>query len=185
MVTASAYRIVEQGSQRLVIVAPGSSLLSGWMALVLAAPLLAMLYFTSRSIAKVYADQRPPEQVSSLVLRYRLFGLLLIVGALMAFWAISYTSGSIQLSRATNLATIQSKMTLFLPAREISAPIDSIQSATLDSKPNSRRIRLLLRSGSDLAYPMWTDRAGQEDAVRAINRFLKDSPQGVPGEVVR
>ena len=42
--------------------------------------------------------------------------------------------------------------------------------AILDQKPNYRRMRLKVFQGDDLAFPVWSDRAGQQEAV---NQFLQ------------
>jgi hypothetical protein len=169
---ASAYRVIQQTGDRLVIAAPGSSLAGGWMGLVIAGPLLLILYLTSRTVARVYTAEKTPQEVAALVLRYRLFGLALVFVAMGFFWAVSYNSGSIELDRTNNLATMHSKMTAILPERSTSMPLTSVREAMLDAKPNARRIRLLAREGSDLAYPIWSDRSGQDAAVAVINDFL-------------
>lgn len=88
-------------------------------------------------------------------------------------WSLlAYSSGSIELDRRTNLATVRAKMTAFLPAETASMPLSAVDEATLESQPNARRIRLVGNGGEDLAYALWTSRAGQAEAVRAINRFL-------------
>ena len=99
------------------------------------------------------------------------------VGAAIFFYAIGYTSGSITLDRSTNTATMTGKVTAFLPAQHRTVALDSIADATLDEKPNSRRIRLEVTHGQDLAFPVWSDRAGQQEAVDAINRFLQNGLQ--------
>ena len=63
-------------------------------------------------------------------------------------------------------------MTAFLPARSQTVSLGNVDHATLDAKPNSRRIRLEMNHGSDVAFPIWSSRGGQDEAVRAINAFL-------------
>jgi len=174
LIASGAYRIVEEGTNRLVISVPGASLLSTWLATTLGIILLLTIYLTSRTVARVIALEKSPQETAAYVLRYRLFGVLISAGALLLFWAVSYSSGSITLDRGKNQAVMQSKMTLFLPVQEHSISLSSVQSATLDSKPNSRRIRLVVSHGNDLGYPMWSSRPGQDEAVDAMNRFLGD-----------
>jgi hypothetical protein len=170
--TAHAYQIVSQSPAHLVISVPGASLLSGWIALALIVFLGLMIYTTSRSVRTVYSGIRSPEEVASLVMRYRLIGCAIAVGALGLFWLCAYSSGSIDLDRSANRAVMSSRMTAFLPAQTHSVPLDAVEQAILDTKPNASRIRLLVTHGNDLAYPMWSDRGGQQEAVDAINRFL-------------
>ena len=87
--------------------------------------------------------------------------------------SLPYTSGSIDLDRSTNQATMTGRMTAFLPAQKHSVDLSSINNAVLDEKPNSRRIRLVVSRGRDLAFPIWSSRAGQDEAVEAINEFLR------------
>jgi hypothetical protein len=60
-----------------------------------------------------------------------------------AFWLLSYSSGSIELDRRTNLATMRAKFTAFLLAETASKPLSAVDQATLESQPNARRIRLI------------------------------------------
>ncbi len=69
------------------------------------------------------------------------------------------------------------KMTAFLPAQHHAVPLATITDATLDEKPNSRRIRLEVTHGQDLSFPIWSDRAGQQEAFNAINQFLHNGQQ--------
>jgi hypothetical protein len=172
LIASDAYRIAEESASRLVISVPGASLLAGWLGCTLGVILLLTVYLTSRTVARVTAVEKSPEQAAQFVLRYRIAGVAITAGALLFFWAVSYSSGSITMDRATNQAVVQAKMTAFLPAQTLRAPLADVQSATLDTKPNSRRIRLLTNSGSDVGYPMWSSRTGQDEAVSAINHFL-------------
>ena len=101
------------------------------------------------------------------------YSVLAGVGGALFFWAVGYTSGSIELNRSTNTATITGRMTAFLPAQHRTVSLQSVAEATLDQKPNSRRIRLEVDQGQDLAFPIWSDRPGQQEAVDAINQFLQ------------
>jgi hypothetical protein len=173
MVLASGFRVVTQTADQLVITMPGSSLLIGWMAFAIAAPVLLIFYLTSRTVARVTALEHTPAEVTQTVLRYRLFGLGVTAAALLIFWAVSYSSGSIQLDRTSGQAMMKSRMTVFLPAQTQSRPLPQVSEAVLDQKPNSRRVRLLVHDGADLAFPVWTGRTGQDAAVQTINAFLR------------
>ncbi len=178
MIGQSAFQIVERSGTRLVIAAPGQSLLSGWLAIVIGILLAAMFYFTGRSMARVFSAEKAPAEVATLVFRYRAFGLGITVMALALFWAASYSSGSIAFDRTAGTVAMQWRMSLFLPARTNTAELKDLEEAVLDSKPNSGRIRLVARTGRDLAYPIWSDRGGQDEAVRTINQFLNASTEG-------
>ena len=102
-------------------------------------------------------------------------GAAVTFGAPLLFYCIGYTSGSLDLDKSTNKVSLTAKMTAFLPAQTRTIGLDSVQSAVLDYKPNSRRIRLNVSNGQDLAYPIWSDRPGQQEAVDAINLFLQGS----------
>lgn len=172
MIAADAYCIVEESAIRLVIAVPGASLMPAWLATALGAMLLLVVYLTSRTAARVTALEKSAEETAAFVTRYRLIGVLISVAALLLFWAVSYSSGSITLDRSANRAVMQSKMTLFLPAQTQQIALSSVRSARIDAKPNSRRILLITDDGNDLGYPMWSSRDGQNQAVNAINRFL-------------
>ena len=58
-------------------------------------------------------------------------------------------------------------------------PLNSITDATLDEKPNARRIRLEVTQGQDLAFPIWSDRRGQQEAVDAIKQFVQSGARGL------
>ncbi|MGO4212665.1 hypothetical protein AB4043_17800, partial [Terriglobus sp. YAF25] len=98
--------------------------------------------------------------------------------ALALFWAASYTSGSIALDRSAGTVAMQWRMSLFLPVRTNTGELKDLEEAVLDTKPNSGRIRLVARTGRDLAYPIWSHRSGQDEAVRTINQFLNASTEG-------
>ena len=98
--------------------------------------------------------------------------MAVIAGIDAAQQRIAYSSGSTELDRRSNLATMRAKFTAFLPAGTGSIPLSSVDQATLEAIPNARRIRLIANNGKDLAFPLWTSRAGQAEAVGAINRFL-------------
>ncbi len=104
--------------------------------------------------------------------RFWLIGIGGMLACLLLFWAVSYSSGSIVLDRSSNSAVVQARMTFFLPAQTQSTRLDNIERAVLEYKPNARRIRLIANHGSDLAYPLWSGRPGQQEAVNAINSFL-------------
>ncbi len=176
--SSSAYQIVERAPDHVVISVPGSSLLSGWLLAGLLLIFLAVAFLSTRSIKRFYADEKSEADIARIVRRNYLFAAGIPVGFCIFFWAVSYTSGSIRLNRATNQAAMESKMTAFLPSRTRTVPLSQVQEAILDEKPNSRRIRLLVEHGSDLAYPMWTGRDGQDAAVTVINDFLGRQTKG-------
>lgn len=160
----SAFRVIQQ-HDRLVVSAPPTSLFASWLGLGIYVFVLICLLLVLRYIKHLMG------QIDNLI--YVVFGLVLILGPLL-FLAIGYNSGSIVLDRATNRAIVRSRMVLFLPAQTKSIDLSSVTDAILDGKPNARRIRLEAADGSDLGYPIWTDRPGQKEAVIAINRFLRE-----------
>lgn len=180
MFNPSNYSTAEQTPGNLVVTARGSSLFGpGWL---IGIPLGALLiaFLVAGSVRRLYASNAvryPSATVESPDAKVRFFYRLfpaIGIGAAALFYGIGYTSGSITLNRSTNTATMTGKMTAFLPAQHRTVALDSITDATLDQKPNSRRIRLEGTHGQDLAFPIWSDRAGQQEAVDAINRFLQN-----------
>ena len=173
----SAYRVVQQ-PDRLTIAVPPSSLFASWIGLIIFLILPISFYLvlrTARHSEERLRAQYPSHDSNDFDRRYRLtrsgFWVISICAPLF-FLAVGYSSGSIVLDRSTNRAIVTSKMTAFLPSQLRSVDLSSVTDAILDEKPNSRRIRLEVSHGQDLTYPMWSDRAGQEEAVNAINRFL-------------
>lgn len=180
----SGYSAVEQGSGHLIVAAPGTSLFgAGWVVGFLAGSLLLAFLIAgsvrrnSIKLAAKYPQLSIPSPAKNIRLIYRITPAAGIVAALF-FYAVGYTSGSITLDRSTNTAALTARMTAFLPAQHRTVALQSVTGATLDEKPNSRRIRLEVSGGHDLAFPIWTDRPGQEEAVDAINRFLQSRTQG-------
>ncbi len=170
-----AFQVTESSATRLVITAPASSMLLSWIGMLLAVVLIMAVLGTSVTVRRVMAYDRTPEQLASYVRTYRVIGLAGTVGILLLFAALFYSSGSIILDHATGTASMRAKMTAFLPAQTVSMPLRDVESATLDAKPNSRRIRLLARSGHDIGYPLWSNRPGQQNAVDAINNFVRET----------
>lgn len=168
----SNFQILSETPNRITILAPSSSLLSPWLALVIVAFLALILFSAGRSTRRVLASSKTPAELSSYMLRFWIIGAGIGVGSLVLFWLISYSSGSIVLDRTQNVATMSAKMTAFLPSQSRSVPLESIQRATLDDETNAYRIRLVVVRGNDLSYPTWSDRSGQQEAVEAINQFL-------------
>lgn len=171
-----AFQVTEASGSRLVITIPGWSIFLGWTGIILAAVLVTAVFTTSRTVRRVMAYDRSPEQLDKFVSNYRAGGLAITIGGLLLFVLLGYSSGSIMLDRATGIASMRAKMTAFLPSQTLSMPLQDVESASLDAKPNSRRIRLFARSGHDLGFPLWSDRAGQQEAVNAINSFLGVKP---------
>ena len=167
------FQIFDQTPARITISAPSASLLSPWLVLFMSAFFLLILYSASRSMHRTLTSSKSPAELSAYMLRFWVIGSGILLGALGLFWLISSNSGSIVLDRGANMATVRAKMSALLPAQSRTVPLDIVQSATLDFRPNARRIRLLVDHGSDLAYPIWTSRPGQEEAVAAINAFLE------------
>jgi len=170
---SDAYVVSEVTPDHLLITVPGSALGWPWLYVFFFVLFVVVTYTTSRSVRRA---QRPlaksPEELNAYVRRYRIIGSVLSFAGIGAFWLIAYSSGSIELDRRNDLATVRAKFTAFLPAETASMPLSMVNEATLESQPNARRIRLIGNSGKDLAYPLWTSRAGQAEAARAINRFL-------------
>lgn len=160
----SAFRVVQQ-QDRLVVSAPPTSLFASWLALGIYIGILLFFLLVLRHIKQLLGE------IDAFL--YKVFGAVVILGPLF-FLAIGYNSGSIILDRASNRATVRARMMLFLPAQAKSIDLSSVTNATLDGKPNARRIRLETAHGSDLSYPIWSDRSGQKEAVIAINNFLKE-----------
>jgi hypothetical protein len=185
MFTNSAFVSTELTPDRLLITMPGSAL--GWpsLHLFIFSVFLVVTYASSRTVRRVERPLIAPEKLNAYVWRYR--AMMMGIGFLsIGVWSlIGYSSGSIELDRRANLATMRAKMTAFLPAETGSVPLSAVDEATLEAIPNARRIRLISNSGEDLAFPMWTGRAGQAEAVRAINQFLGCKSDGgrVHGEV--
>lgn len=176
--TATAYQVMQQ-HDRLTVTVPPSSLFASWIGLaiflVLPISFLLVLHSAKRSEENLRAKY-PGHDSRNFDKRLRAGYIAFVTIAICAplfFLAVGYTQGSIVLDRATNRAIVRSKMTAFLPSRLQSVDLNSVTGATLDYKPNSRRIRLKVANGSDLAYPVWSDRAGQDEAVDAINHFLE------------
>ena len=172
MLGSQEFHIAEQSASRLRIIAPGWSFVQSWVTLVMLAVIAPILFFALRSIRKMSALDKSPEQVAAIMSRERLLAVGLIAVSLSILWMLSYTRGEIDLDRGTNLVTMRSKVTVFLPEQVQTAPLNSVEEAWLDAKPNSRRIRLLRRHGPAITYPIWTDRPGQQQAVDAINSFV-------------
>jgi len=173
----STYRVIQQ-HDRLIVAVPPSSLFASWVGFGVFLILWLSIFFTLHSVKRMNEKfRRNPltyrlqDSGKSLRLGYTI-GTIVAIGAPLLFLALGYTSGSIVLDRSANRASMTSKMILFLPSTTRSVDLNSVTDARLDQKPNSRRIRLEVAHGRDLAYPMWSDRAGQEDAVNAMNQFL-------------
>ena len=177
---AADFQVAHPAQGRLMVVAPSTSLVSMWLVIILVVLFFVIFYTTSRTVRRVLTASKTPAEVSSAVLRYRLLGVAILAGFLGLFWLVSYNSGSIVLDRTTNTATLRVKMTFLLPARSQTTRLDNVERAILDYKPNARRIRLLAHHGHDLAYPIWTSRPGQLEAVDAINTFLGDGHADEP-----
>ena len=172
MLGSQEFHIAEQSASRLRIVAPGWSFVQSWVTLVILAVIAPILFFALQSIRKMSAIDKSPEQVAAIMTRERLLGFGLIAVTLSILWMLSYSRGEIDLNREANVVTMRSKTTVFLPEQVQTAPLSSVEEAWLDAKPNARRIRLVRRHGSDMSYPIWTDRPGQQQAVEAINSFV-------------
>jgi hypothetical protein len=179
MFGSSNYSTVGQGSGHLLVSAPGTSLFGPLWIIGIPIFMLLVAFLVAGSLRRNYVKnvaKYPQLTIKSVEPNirfcYRLFSVIGVGGAIF-FWALGYSSGSIELDRSTNTATINGKMTAFLPAQHRTVPLQSVTNATLDYKPNSRRIRLEVSHGQDLAFPIWSDRDGQDKAVDAINQFLQ------------
>jgi len=168
----TAYRVTQATPNHLLITLPGASLAPLWFLLLLLAILLFTTYGTSRTVKRVLQSQKTPAELQAYISRFRMVGTTISFGSIGLFWLISYSSGSIDLDRSANRATMRAKMTAFLPAQTLSIPLAAVDHAIVDYKPNAARIRLVTQSNDDLGYPMWSDRRGQEEAANAINHFL-------------
>ena len=166
------YRITEATPDHLMISMPGTSLGSSWISVILIVFFFVMTYTTSRTVQRIYRTQKTTAELSAFVWRYRIILMTIGLAGIGLFWLVGYSSGSIELDRAANQAIMSSKTTAFLPARTQSLALSDVEEAVLDTKPNSARIRLITHRDGDLGYPLWTDRPGQAEAVKAINRFL-------------
>lgn len=128
-------------------------------------------YLASRSVRRVFQQEKSPAELRAYVWRFRLMLMAFCLGVLGLLSLFFYNSGSIDLDRRTNLATMRAKMTAFLPAQTGSVPLSEVSEATLDFSRGTQRIRLITND-ADLGYPLWSDRRGQEQAVRVINQWL-------------
>jgi len=172
IVGGDAYVVSEITPGHLLITAPGSALGWPWLYIFFFVLFVIITCTTSRSVRRAERPLIAPEKLDAYVRRYRVIMMGGSFFGLVAFWLVAYSSGSIELDRRDNLATMRAKFTAFLPAETGSMPLSAVDQAILDHQPNARRIRLISKSGADLAFPLWTGRAGQAGAVRAINRFL-------------
>jgi hypothetical protein len=170
--STSAYVVTESTPDHLLITMPGNSLGWPWLYVFFLAFFLVAGYLAERSTKRVMRPLKPPAELRVYMRRFRFIWVAIAGGALGFFWLIAYSSGSIELDRRSDIATLRAKFTAFLPAQTISIPLSAVNRATLDAMPNARRIRLVANDGRDLSYPLWTDRPGQGKAVQAINRFL-------------
>lgn len=175
----AAYHVVQQ-HERLVVTAPPSSLFASRLGLGIFLLLWISLFWgmsaAKRSMEKLHRKYPQTFDAKNAEKRLRLgyaISTVIGIGTPLLFLAVGYTSGSITLDRNSNRATVTAKMTAFLPSQEHSIDLASVTGAILDEKPNARRIRLEASRGPDLTYPIWSDRRGQEEAVEAMNSFLK------------
>lgn len=179
MFGSSAFQAVQDSPRHLVVSSPGSSMFGAWFLLICLIFFPAIFGLIGRTMKKQDSKLRMQypnsgiAPVSRKVYLVYLIGSAIAIGAPMFFWAIGYTSGSIDLDALTNKATVRAKMMAFVPAQTRTIDLSLVDRATLDYKPNSRRIRLTTLDGSDLAYPIWSDKPGQQEAVVAINHFLE------------
>ncbi len=179
MFESNVYTTTHSVPGHLTVSAPGSSLFGLWW-VIFCLVLTPLLYLAvARSVRRTDAENRikyPQLDLASStasLAKLRNISAVLTLCVPVFFYCIGYTSGSIDLDRSTNQATMTGRMTAFLPAQKHSVDLSSINNAVLDEKPNSRRIRLVVSRGRDLAFPIWSSRAGQDEAVEAINEFLR------------
>src|SRR5215472_6984236 len=114
---SDAYVVSEVTPDHLLITVPGSALGWPWLYVFFFVLFVVVIYTTSRSVRRV---QRPlvksPEELNAYVRRYRIVGGALSFAVIGAFWLLAYSSGSIELDRRSNLATMRAKFTAFFPA---------------------------------------------------------------------
>jgi hypothetical protein len=167
-----AYVVSEATADHVLIIMPGSSLGWPWFHVFFFVLFVLVTYTTSRTVRRVERPLIAPEKLDAYVWRYRAMMMGICFFGMGVWWLIASSSGSIELDRRANIATMRVKMTAFLPTSTGSIPLSAVDEATLESQPNARRIRLISNDGEDLAFPLWTDRGGQAEAVGAINKFL-------------
>lgn len=85
-------------------------------------------------------------------------------------WGCSRSS-SILLDNASNTLTVDSPHILF-GRDHYSLPLDQVRNAQIATSHASERIVLVLKSGHFVDFTGYSDQAGQEEAVQAINTFL-------------
>jgi hypothetical protein len=181
MFGSNLFNVVQVSPDHLRIQGPGSFLGGYWLIGFMLAVFLIVTWRIGITLRKEDAKARVlyPEltipDITPTVRKAHLIGVISAIGLPLVWMFLSYSSGSIDLDRSTHTATMTAKMTAFLPAQKGSMALSQIAGAVLDYKPNARRIRLTtLSGGDDLAYPLWSDRKGQQEAVNAINRFLAE-----------
>src|SRR5262249_6013671 len=86
---------------------PGIALGWPWLYAFLFALFVIVAYATSRSVRRVERPLMTPGKLDAYVLRYRVISLGITLSSLAAFLLIAYNSGSIDLDRRTNLATVR------------------------------------------------------------------------------
>src|SRR6266700_924659 len=99
MTATSHYRITESNLDHLTISAPGNSIFSSWISVILIAVFLLMTYTTSRTVRRIYQTEKTPIELRAYVWRYRITLMAITLSGLGALWLFGYNSGSIEFDR--------------------------------------------------------------------------------------
>jgi len=96
-------------------------------------------------------------------------GMLWCIAWAWGGWACTRSS-SILLDSQNNTVTFSETSILFGRMRH-AIPLDQVRHAQIATTDGAERIVLVLKSGRYEGFTAYTDQAGQEEAVQAINDF--------------
>jgi hypothetical protein len=153
MFSSSAFRVLHLSAHELQVVSPPHYLL----VLVFALPAILGLWLIWRGFV-----------IKSLLAIA--LGLVWCGGWGFGSWACSRSS-SVLLDSAANTVTVDSPHILF-GRDHFAVPLDQVRNAQIATSHASERIVLVLKSGRYMDFTGYSDQAGQEEAVQAINDFL-------------
>jgi len=163
MFISSAFRVLHLSPHELQVVAPPHYLL----VIIFALPALVGLWVLWRALA-----------TKSLL--FLALGLVWCGGWGLGSWGFS-RSGWVRLDTANNTATFDMPRVLFGREHFI-VPLDQARNAQITTSHASERIVLVLKDGRYLGFTGYSDQAGQEETVHAINEFLGVRSVSLQGE---